>query len=196
MNEKLKKIAQILNITLGSNEEVVNLSAEAKLADGTMISTEAEAFVEGAVVEIVDAEGAKSVAPVGEHTLEDGSIIVLDENGVIIEVKVAIEDEVSEEAEVVVEEELSEEKSEEEENQDEELVDEYMVSEEEIKALEERIASLEEVLLSAVEALNSSNNEITEKVEKLSAQPAAEPIKRTIPVKEANALKGLKLGRK
>ena len=75
-------------------------------------------------------------------------------------------------------------------------VKEFMVSEEEYSALLDRVAQLEEVLLGAVEALNSSNKTLTETVEKLSAQPAAEPIKRKIPVKENNALAGLKLGKK
>jgi hypothetical protein len=194
MNDKLSKIAQILGLALSSNSEVIELSTEAKLQDGTMVYTEADAFVVGAIVEVVAEDGSKSLAPVGEHILEDGSTVVVDEAGVILEIKPAMEDEASDEAEVIVEEEMSEEVSEEEVIEDE--VKEFMVSEEEYSALLDRVAQLEEVLLGAVEALNSSNKTLTETVEKLSAQPAAEPIKRKIPVKENNALAGLKLGKK
>lgn len=194
MNDKLSKIAQILGLAMSSNSEVIELSTEAKLQDGTMIYTEADAFVVGAVVEVVAEDGSKSLAPVGEHILEDGSAVVVDEAGIILEVKPAMEDEASDEAEVIVEEEMSEEVSEEEVIENE--VKEFMVSEEEYSALLDRVAQLEEVLLGAVEALNSSNKTLTETVEKLSAQPAAEPIKRKIPVKENNALAGLKLGKK
>ena len=194
MNDKLSKIAQILGLALSSNSEVIELSTEAKLQDGTMVYTEADAFVVGSIVEVVAEDGSKSLAPVGEHILEDGSAVVVDEAGIILEVKPAMEDEASDEAEVIVEEEMSEEVSEEEVIENE--VKEFMVSEEEYSALLDRVAQLEEVLLGAVEALNSSNKTLTETVEKLSAQPAAEPIKRKIPVKENNALAGLKLGKK
>jgi hypothetical protein len=181
MNEKLQKIAAILGITL-SNDVVETLAAESKLMDGTRIFTEADAFIVGSAVQIETEEGMIP-APAGEHQMEDGNIIVVDEAGVIVEIKVP-------ESEEVEDEELSDEPGEEEEG-DEPVA--FTLSEEDYNALVERIAKLEEVLLGAVEALSNTNKELTEKVEALSAQPAAQPIKTRKPVVEENALAALKL---
>jgi hypothetical protein len=180
MNEKLQKIAQILGITL-SNNVVETLAAESKLMDGTRIFTEADAFIVGSAVQIETEEGMIP-APAGEHTLEDGNIIVVDEAGVIVEIKVP-------EAEEVEEEELAEEEVEEEEIEEEK----FAFGKKDYDEMMERIQKLEEVLLGAVEALNNTNKELNEKVEALSAQPAAQPIKTRKPVVEENALAALKL---
>lgn len=66
---------------------------EAKLKDGTIVEV-----TELAVGGIVTIEGA--AAPVGEHILESGETIVLGDNGVIMEIKPKMEDEVSVEVEV------------------------------------------------------------------------------------------------
>ena len=58
--------------------------ADAKLADGTMV--QAEAFEVGKELRVVAEDGGTSVAPDGEHTLEDGSVIVV-ANGLISEIK-------------------------------------------------------------------------------------------------------------
>jgi hypothetical protein len=195
MNEKLTKIASILGITLSSSEVIVDetLSIDAKLMDGTMIYTEADSFSVGATVMVVAEDGSKAPVFAGEHQLEDGSFIVTDEAGVIIEVKPAAEDAAP------IDEELS----------DEEIIDEEVevkaemtpeektaIVNEVMQILEPRIAALEEVLLGAVSALSKTNTELSDRVEKLSAQPAAAPVAKRIPVKEENALAGLKLGRK
>lgn len=66
---------------------------EAKLKDGTIVEV-----TELAVGGIVTIEGV--AAPVGEHILESGETIVLGDNGVIMEIKPKMEDEVSVEVEV------------------------------------------------------------------------------------------------
>jgi uncharacterized short protein YbdD (DUF466 family) len=66
---------------------------EAKLKDGTIVEV-----TELAVGGIVTIAGAP--APVGEHILESGETIVLGDNGVIMEIKPKMEDEVSVEVEV------------------------------------------------------------------------------------------------
>ena len=177
---KLQKIAEILGLTLSSNVVEETLAAESKLMDGTRIFTEADAFVVGSAVQIETEEGMMP-APMGEHQMEDGNIIVVDEAGVIVEIKVPEADE-EDAPEAPVEEEL---------NDDEPVA--FTLSEEDYNTLVERIAKLEEVLLGAVEALNNTNKELVEKVETLSAQPAAEPVKTRKPLKEENALAGLKL---
>ena len=181
MNEKLQKIAQILGITL-SNEVVETLAAESKLMDGTRIFTEADAFIVGSAVQIETEEGMIP-APAGEHQMEDGNIIVVDEAGVIVEIKVPeaeeVEDEELAEEEVVEEEEIEEEK--------------FAFGKKDYDEMMERIQKLEEVLLASVEALSKTNKELNEKVEALSAQPAAQPIKTRKPVVEENALAAIKL---
>lgn len=61
---------------------------EAKLKDGTVVEV-TELMVGG----IVTIEGV--AAPVGEHMLEDGTVIVLGDNGAIMEIKPAMEEEVA-----------------------------------------------------------------------------------------------------
>lgn len=173
---KLQKIAEILGLTLSSNVVEENLAAEGKLMDGTRIFTEADGFVVGAVVQVETAEGMV-LAPAGEHTLEDGNIIEVDENGVILEIKAP---EPAEEPAPVAAEEMNDEKP-------------FALSEQDFNALVERIAKLEEVLLGAVESLSKTNKELIEKVETLSAEPAAQPVRTRRPVVEENALAGLKL---
>jgi uncharacterized short protein YbdD (DUF466 family) len=73
---------------------------EAKLKDGTIVEV-----TELAVGGIVTIEGVP--APVGEHILESGETIVLADNGVIMEIKPKMEDEVSVEVEVPVVEDMS-----------------------------------------------------------------------------------------
>ena len=175
---KLQKIAQILGLTLSSEEVVETLAAEGKLADGTRIFTDADAFVVGSAVQVETEEGMIP-APAGEHTLEDGNIIVVDEAGVILEIKAP---EVEEEE--PVEEDLAEEVIEEEK---------FSFGKKDYEEMMKRIEKLEEVLLGAVEALNATNKELVEKVETLSAAPGAAPVKTRKPIKEENALAGLKL---
>lgn len=58
-----------------------NLFAEDQLQDGTKIVTEAEAFEPGVIVNVLDEEGNPTPAPAGEHTLMNGTIIVVGEGG-------------------------------------------------------------------------------------------------------------------
>lgn len=60
--------------------------AQMKLSDGVTV-LEAESFEAGKEVMIVNEDGTKAPAPVGEHTLEDGSVLVITQEGVIDSVK-------------------------------------------------------------------------------------------------------------
>lgn len=73
---------------------------EAKLKDGTVVEV-----TELAVGGIVTIAGVP--APVGEHELESGEIIVLGDNGAIMEIKPKMEDEVKVEVEVPAVEDMS-----------------------------------------------------------------------------------------
>lgn len=84
--------------------EVVTEFAEGVLADGTIVKF--DKLEAGGVISIVTAEG-EVPAPVGEHELEDGTIIVIAEAGIIAEVKMIEEEGVEIEIETKVEEEMN-----------------------------------------------------------------------------------------
>ena len=69
----------------GEPKATENKMMEAKLKDGTVV--EVTELVVGGIVTI---EGV--AAPVGEHMLEDGTTIVLGDNGAIMEIKPATEE--------------------------------------------------------------------------------------------------------
>jgi hypothetical protein len=83
--------------------EVVITMATMMLKDGVTI-LEAESFEAGQAVFIVAENGDKVAAPIGEHELEDGRVLVITEEGMIAEIKDAMVEEVeTPEAEVEVE---------------------------------------------------------------------------------------------
>ena len=89
-------------------EEVKVEMATMKLAGGVVV--EAESFEAGENVFLLGEDDEKVAAPVGEHELEDGRILVIVEEGVIAEIR-----EAGEVVEEVVEEEATEEAMEEQE---------------------------------------------------------------------------------
>jgi len=80
------------SVKLSSDEptpEVVAVQlAQMKLNDGVTV-LEAASFEAGQEVNIVAEDGTTTPAPVGEHELEDGSILVITEAGMIAEIKPA-----------------------------------------------------------------------------------------------------------
>lgn len=74
-------------------EEVTVQLAQMKLSDGVTV-LEAESFEAGKEVMIINEDGSKAPAPVGEHKLEDGSVLVITQEGIIDSIKaVEVEDE-------------------------------------------------------------------------------------------------------
>ena len=151
-----------------------------KLENGTVL--EADAFAEGNEIFIVT-EDERVALPVGEYVLEDGQILVVEEEGLIKEMK--SEDEEAKEEEVEVEAEEEEEKEEMGYATKEELAEVKSMIEE-IKAMlepkeepkeemsEEPKEVKEEVELS--EVTQEVVNEIPEEVKQELSEPAAEPI--------------------
>jgi hypothetical protein len=91
--------------------EVVIAMATMMLKDGVTI-LEADSFETGVYNEpksvfIVAENGDKVAAPIGEHELEDGRILVITEEGMIAEIKEAMLEEETPEAEVEVEVEMT-----------------------------------------------------------------------------------------
>jgi len=94
LQEVFKKIEMALTPTQDAAPEVQEVQEEVKvemasmrLADGTLL--EAEEFVAGENVFLVGEDDERVAAPVGEHNLEDGRVMVIEEEGVIAEVREA-----------------------------------------------------------------------------------------------------------
>ena len=143
------------------DQEVKVELAQAKLENGTVL--EAEAFESGKEIFILT-DDEKVAVPVGEYQMEDGQILVVQEEGLIAEIKKA---EAKEEEEV----EASEEQVEDTELEEEEVEAKYATKEElaEVKSLVEEIKAMIDK--------KEEMSEVEEQVkEELSETPAAEAI--------------------
>ena len=150
--------------------QVVEL-AQAKLDNGTVL--EAEAFESGKEIFILT-DDEKVAVPVGEYTMEDGQILVVEEEGLIAEIKSAEQ----EEEEVEASEEVSE------ETELEEVEAEYATKEElaEVRSLVEEIKQMIEK--------KEEMSEVEEQVkEELSETPATEAITHNPEPKQKVSLK-------
>ncbi len=123
---------QILK-ALGLSSEV-KFEVQAKLVDGTIIVSTAEALAEGADISVLTEDGTTIELPIGEYETEDGVTFVVEEAGIIATIG---------EAEVVEEEEAPAE---------EEVVE---AEEEEVAAEEEDEKSKYEELVKRIEYLES-----------------------------------------
>ena len=164
--EVLKQVKNILGVELSDIQ-----LAELKLENGTVL--EAEVFESGKEV-FIKTEDEKVALPVGEYELEDARVLVVEEEGMIKEIKNA--------------------EHEEDEKEDEEKVDARYVTREEFRKemdeLKEHINKMmdhkdkekmssdlqEEVSLAVTEVLNSEAEEKEALKQELS-HPAAEPLK-------------------
>jgi len=132
--------------------------ATMKLANGIVL--EAESFEAGQNVFLIGEDDEKVAAPVGEHELEDGKILVIEEEGVIKEIKDATE-EVVEEAPVAEEEstEMAEEM-------------EYVSKEEFTAAMTE----IKEMIAAMMPKEEQSAEEVVEEKVEMSEAPAAKKV--------------------
>lgn len=146
--------------------------AQATLDNGTVL--EAEAFEAGNEVFIVTEE-ERIPLPVGEYTMEDGSMLYVAEEGVISEVKSAGAEAEEEVAEVAIE------------AQEEEIAVE--VPEEVAAPMEEVVAAVVEAVAPVIEAIQAEVEEMKKEMgkykEKMSKQAAARPIKHNPSKKES-----------
>ena len=147
-----------------------------KLENGTVL--EADAFSEGNEIFIVT-EDERVALPVGEYVLEDGKVLVIEEEGIIKEMKSADEEAKEEEVEVEAEEEEKEEMG----YATKEELAEVKSMIEEIKAMlepkEEMSEEPKEELKEEVELSEVAQevvNEIPTEVAQELSEPAAEPI--------------------
>jgi len=131
--------------------------ATAKLKDGTVV--EAEEFVPGAALVVVAEDGSKSPAPAGEHTLEDGTVVLVDESGSLVSLKPL---EAAEDVEKVVEEEAKKVKMEEEGSESESVVEDAVK-----EAISEKIEEAMKKVMMAMEPLITDMAEMKSKMAKM-----------------------------
>ena len=147
LQEVFKKIEMALTPQEETQEEVKVEMATMNLAGGVVV--EAESFEAGENVFLLGEDGEKVAAPVGEHELEDGKILVIEEEGVIKEIKDAAE-------------EVAEEPVAEEEVASEEMAEEMAyVSKEEFTAA---IDEIKEMIAAMMPKEEQSAEEVTEEV--------------------------------
>ena len=140
-----------------------------KLENGTVL--EADKFEAGNEIFIVT-EDERVALPVGEYVLEDGQTLVIEEEGIIKEMKSE-----NEEEEVEVEVEAKEEEKEEMGYATKEELAEVKSMIEEIKAMLEPKEEMSEEPKEEKQELSSDVvNEIPEEVKQELSEPAAEPI--------------------
>jgi hypothetical protein len=175
MNMNAESILNRIMVKLGIAEEPIAVELEQKKTEDGQAIFEADAFEIGQALFIVTEDG-KIPAPMGEFALEDGSIVSVDENGVIVEI--------AKKEEEVKEEEVVEEVVAEDMPMKEQIVEEMAKPKKTVKTKTEmeesyfskHIAELEakfEARLSALEAekvaLSAQNEEL---MEKLANEPA------------------------
>ena len=157
MNSKqtLNKVKTLLGLDVKLEER--------KLENGTRF--EADAFEKGKEVFIITDEDERIAVPSGEYLLDDGMMLIVKEDGIIDEVKEAVEEEVEETVEAPVVEEV--------EAAEEADVQDWEGMEKRIKNLEDAIADLKDDKENKVEA---SEIEVEAEVE-LSAEETTKPFK-------------------
>ena len=170
-NEMVNQIKTLLNIEVKLEKM--------KLENGTVL--EAESFEKGKEIFIITDD--ESVAlPTGEYILEDSRLLVIEEEGMIADIR-----EVSDE---VPEEEATEDMIEEEAAEDDKMAeDKDMAEVGDWEGMEKRIQNLEDAIAD-LKADKVEAAKVEEEVkEELSAEPAAKAIKHNPEGKESKEMK-------
>ena len=171
-----------IKVALGLNDESevtkeVNLMYEDKLADGTIIVSEADELAAGVLLNILSEDGVQTPLPEGNYSLESGVTFSVDAEGIVTEVNEAEE---SEEVEEPVEEvEMS--------NEEAILLEVGTVVKELLEEVRNDISRLT-AELDEVRGLNLSkdeniaelldeNTKLSAQVKELNESPATEPLK-------------------
>ena len=173
LQEVFKKIEMALTpseeATPEVQEEVKVEMANMRLANGVLL--EAESFEAGQNVFLVGEDDEKVAAPVGEHELEDGRVMLVEEEGVIAEIREAVAEAESEE-EVEVEQSAEEEAPVQEEMAEEEVEMNYVTKEE----FESAIGEIKEMIAGMKPQEEMSAEEPTEVEMSVDEAPAAKKV--------------------
>ena len=169
--EVLNKIKGIVGVELA---EEVNL-AEMKLQNGTVV--EAEKFEKGEAV-FIKSDDEKIALPVGEYILEDGRLLVVEEEGLIADMRDVSDDVPAKEEEMSKETNLM--------PDDEAAVYDWAGMEKRIKNLEIAVAKLKEAKEGGDTEVEAAKEEVKEELStevELSTE-TPEPIKHSPEIKE------------
>ena len=160
-SEMINNIKTLLNIEVKLEEM--------KLENGTVV--EAESFEKGKEL-FIKTDDERVAMPVGEYLLEDGRLVVVEEEGIIADVR-----EVSDEVPAKENEEGEEITSDLEEEKKEEMA--YATKEELSSAVEEMKSMIEEIkaMVSPKEEMSDDEVELSKNIKEELSAPAAEPIK-------------------
>jgi len=151
-NEMLNEIKTLLNIEVKLEEQ--------KLENGTVVS--AEAFEKGKEIFIVT-DDEKIAMPVGEYLLEDGRLVVVEEEGIIADVR-----------------EVSDEVPAKEEEETEDLEEE--VKEEMSYATKEELAEVK-TMVEEIKAMLEPKEEMSEEVKEEIVEEVKEELSAVKPIK-------------
>ena len=143
--ETLNKVKTLLGLEVQLEER--------KLENGTRF--EADSFEAGKEIFIVTDEDERIAVPKGEYLLDDGFTVVVEEDGIIAEIKEAVEEEVEETVEAPVVEEVE------------------AAIEDEMRDMMSRIQNLED----AIADLKADKVEASKTEVELSAEETAKPLK-------------------
>ena len=158
---------QILK-ALGLSSEV-KFEVQAKLVDGTIIVSTAEALVEGADVAVLTEDGTTIELPIGEYETEDGVVFNVEEAGIIARIG---------ESEAEVEEEGAPE--------EEETIEAADVGDWE--GMEKRIQNLEDAVADLKSKVGGEEEEMAEEITEEVTEPSKNPKSiKTTEVKEFSA---------
>ena len=177
------KANSILNRILAELSSIREVKFEQMtLENGAVL--EAEVFEAGNEVFVISGED-RVPAPVGEHLLADGRVLVVNEEGVIAEIKEAAAEE---EASVEIEVEASAEEPAETELAEVEVKEEAPAVAAIVEKVLEEIAMMREEMKAMREEMGgyAKKEEMAAVKAELSAEPAAKPIKHNPETKQAN----------
>ena len=183
----LNQIKTLLNIEVKLEEM--------KLENGTIVS--AESFEKGKEIFIVT-DDEKVAMPVGEYLLEDGKLIVVEEEGKIGDVR-EVSDEVPAKEEESDDKEITEDLAEEEEKEEKEEMG-YATKEElaEVKSMIDEIKAMlepkEEMSEESSEEVIEEKVEMSKEVQEQLSEPASKPIKHN-PEGESKQMKKVEFGK-
>jgi hypothetical protein len=165
--EMLNQIKTLLNIEVKLEEM--------KLENGTIIS--AESLEKGKEVFIVT-DDEKVAMPVGEYILEDSRLLVVEEEGIISDVR-KVSDDVpeKEEAGKEITEDLNEDEYKEDEEKEMADVGDWKGMEKRIQNLEDAIADLKKDKVESSEIKEDLSEETTEEIKEELSEAAVKPIK-------------------
>ena len=186
--EMLNQIKTLLNIEVKLEEM--------KLENGTIVS--AESFEKGKEIFIVT-DDEKVAMPVGEYLLENGNLVVVEEEGKIADVR-EVSDEVPAKEEESDDKEITEDLAEEEEKEEEKEEMGYATKEElaEVRNMIDEIKAMlepkEEMSEETSEEVIEEKVEMSKEVQEQLSEPASKPIKHN-PEGESKQMKKVEFGK-